>query len=85
MQLRKAIENLQGGNFIRSTPQTFETASILNNSYATSDFPSEPPSEAPSEAPSEPETPSESEEAPECNRFVFNFKNIQRTSQTSPV
>ncbi|GIX79872.1 chloride channel protein 2 [Caerostris extrusa] len=83
-ELRKAIENMQGGNFVRNPPPNFETTSILNNSYMTSEYPSEPPSEAPSEAPSEVETPSESEE-PERNRFVFNFKNIRRTSQTSPV
>lgn len=76
---------MQGGTFSRNSPTTVETSSILNNSYVASDFPSEPPSEAPSEAPSEPETPSETEENSECNRFVFNFKNIRRTSQTSPV
>ncbi|XP_055929436.1 chloride channel protein 2-like isoform X2 [Argiope bruennichi] len=83
-ELRKAIENMQGGNFVRNPPPNFETTSILNNSYMTSEYPSEPPSEAPSEAPSEVETPSESEEQ-ERNRFVFNFRNIRRTSQTSPV
>lgn len=77
---------MQGGNFVRNPPPSnFETASMLNNMYTTSEFPSEPPSEAASEAPSEVETPSESEETPERNRFTFNFKNVRRTSQTSPV
>ncbi|XP_035209819.1 chloride channel protein 2-like isoform X3 [Stegodyphus dumicola] len=80
-ELRKAIENMQGGNFVRNAPLSFETMSILNNAYGNSDYPSEPPSEAASEV----ETPSESEEVPGRSRFVFNFKNIQRTSQTSPV
>ncbi|GFT82231.1 chloride channel protein 2 [Nephila pilipes] len=83
-ELRKAIENMQGGNFVRNPPPNFETTSILNNSYMTAEYPSEPPSEAPSEAPSEVETPSESEE-PERNRFVFNFRNMQMNNQTSPV
>ncbi|XP_035225606.1 chloride channel protein 2-like [Stegodyphus dumicola] len=80
-ELRKAIENMQGGNSVRNAPPPFETVRIFNNSYGNSDYPSEPPSEAPSET----ETASECEEVPARNRFVSIVRNIQRTNPTSPV
>ncbi|KFM68328.1 Chloride channel protein 2, partial [Stegodyphus mimosarum] len=80
-ELRKAIENMQGGNFVRNAPPPFEAVRIFNNSYGNSDYPSEPPSEAPSET----ETASECEEVPGRNRFVSIVRNIQRTNPTSPV